>query len=184
MLFNKGIATYYCGHGATHNIQRISPDGPRSRDDATLRTASPERCKIQLNSPDKNKLIPQRIDLQGLASFYNPKLDPTLPVSFFAAAFRFGHSLLPSVIERWSVSHKFIGKIIWSKILKFKTQFEIINLFFNKSCSAVEWVTVETIWHVYRWHLWPVFSRIHEPSVASCRFICIIRGCITLFLVF
>lgn len=30
--------------------------------------------------------------------------------AFSAAAFRFGHSLLPSAIERWSKVHKFIGK--------------------------------------------------------------------------
>lgn len=40
---------------------------------------------------------------------YDPELDTSLPVAFFAAAFRFGHSLLPSTIERWSTSHKFIS---------------------------------------------------------------------------
>jgi len=29
--------------------------------------------------------------------------------AFSAAAFRFGHSLLPNVIERWSKAHGFIG---------------------------------------------------------------------------
>ena len=46
---------------------------------------------------------------QGYSSTYNPKADPTLPVSFFAAAFRFGPSLLPSAIERWSGKPQFIG---------------------------------------------------------------------------
>lgn len=39
---------------------------------------------------------------------YNPKLEASLPTSFFAAAFRFGHSLIPNALERWSTSHKFI----------------------------------------------------------------------------
>jgi len=30
--------------------------------------------------------------------------------AFAAAAFRFGHSLLPTAIERWSKAHKFIGR--------------------------------------------------------------------------
>ena len=47
---------------------------------------------------------------KGMASSYNSKLDASLPVSFFAAAYRFGHSLIPSAIEKWSVSHKFMGK--------------------------------------------------------------------------
>ena len=34
-----------------------------------------------------------------MASFYNPKLEPTLPVAFFAAAYRFGHSLSQAVDE-------------------------------------------------------------------------------------
>ena len=46
---------------------------------------------------------------KGYDAPYDPELDPSLPVSFFAAAFRFGHSLIPSVIERWSLSHKLIG---------------------------------------------------------------------------
>ena len=47
-----------------------------------------------------------------MASFYNPKLDPSLPVAFFSAAYRFGHSLIPNAIERWSVTHQYVGKPI------------------------------------------------------------------------
>ncbi|EFX81607.1 hypothetical protein DAPPUDRAFT_317231 [Daphnia pulex] len=49
------------------------------------------------------------LDRDGLSSDYNPKTNPNLPVSFFAAAFRFGHSVIPSQIEQWSVTHKHIG---------------------------------------------------------------------------
>jgi hypothetical protein len=47
--------------------------------------------------------------MQGMLKGYNPKLDAGLPVSFFAAAYRFGHSLIPSALERWSPNHKFIS---------------------------------------------------------------------------
>jgi len=53
----------------------------------------------------------------GFSSTYNPKVDPSVPVSFFAAAYRFGHSLIPSSIERWSVSHKYVGGKRLSEVL-------------------------------------------------------------------
>lgn len=49
------------------------------------------------------------LDKDGLSSAYNPKINPNLPSSFHAAAFRFGHSVLPSQIEQWSVTHKHVG---------------------------------------------------------------------------
>lgn len=59
------------------------------------------------------KDVMERFDLlplrDGYSNTYNPKLEATLPVGFFAAAFRFGHSLIPSAIERWSTTHKFVG---------------------------------------------------------------------------
>lgn len=46
---------------------------------------------------------------QGHSNGYKPGLNPTVPASFGTAAFRFGHSLLPSTIERWSQSHRYIS---------------------------------------------------------------------------
>lgn len=45
-----------------------------------------------------------------MGNFYSADRDATLPVAFNAAAYRFGHSLVPPALERWSVSHRFVGK--------------------------------------------------------------------------
>ncbi|PSN49557.1 hypothetical protein C0J52_04989 [Blattella germanica] len=49
---------------------------------------------------------------------YDPNVDVTIPSAFVTAAFRFGHSLLPSVLERWSPSHVRIGSQRLSEVLK------------------------------------------------------------------
>ena len=56
---------------------------------------------------------------------YNSKLEATLPVEFFTSAFRFGHSLIPSALERWSTTHKFIGSRRLSEIIN--KPFDVYN---------------------------------------------------------
>jgi hypothetical protein len=48
---------------------------------------------------------------QGYWDGYDPNVNPNVIDAFAAAAFRFGHSLLPTAIERWSKAHKFIGTL-------------------------------------------------------------------------
>jgi hypothetical protein len=64
---------------------------------------------------ESNKLILER---DGYWNGYDDKIDPSLPASFGAAAFRFGHSLLPSAVERWSTTHKYIGAQRLSQMLR------------------------------------------------------------------
>ena len=51
------------------------------------------------------------IYLQGYWDGHDETINPNVIDAFAAAAFRFGHSLLPTAIERWSKAHKFIGNI-------------------------------------------------------------------------
>ena len=58
------------------------------------------------------------LERHGYFEGYDATADPSLPASFTAAAFRFGHSLLPSTVERWSTSHKYIGAQRLSQMLR------------------------------------------------------------------
>ena len=68
-----------------------------------------------LDSKEENNVGFDKIIWQGFSKGYSANLDASLPVSFFAAGFRFGHSLLPSTVEQWSVTHRHTCK--WIKIL-------------------------------------------------------------------
>jgi peroxidase len=46
---------------------------------------------------------------EGYWDGYDSNVNPNVIDAFAAAAFRFGHSLLPTAVERWSKAHKFIG---------------------------------------------------------------------------
>lgn len=54
-------------------------------------------------------LLTVTCSLQGYWDGYDPNVNPNVIDAFAAAAFRFGHSLLPTAVERWSKAHKFIG---------------------------------------------------------------------------
>uniref|UniRef100_A0AAR5P8U1 Uncharacterized protein n=1 Tax=Dendroctonus ponderosae TaxID=77166 RepID=A0AAR5P8U1_DENPD len=45
---------------------------------------------------------------EGYWNGYDPNVNPNVIDAFSAAAYRFGHSLLPTAVERWSKAHKFI----------------------------------------------------------------------------
>ena len=47
--------------------------------------------------------------LQTYWDGYDSNVNPGVIDAFASAAFRFGHSLLPTAVERWSKAHKFIG---------------------------------------------------------------------------
>ena len=72
-------------------------------------------CANRVLPVDEYSLVAYCV-VQGYSK-YDAKLDPTLPVSFFAAAVRFGHSLIPSAIERWSVTHQYVGARRLSEML-------------------------------------------------------------------
>jgi len=55
---------------------------------------------------------------QGFAHNYDPDTDITIAAAFGAAAFRFGHSLLPDAMERWSADHKFLGSRRFSEMFQ------------------------------------------------------------------
>jgi len=55
---------------------------------------------------------------KGYYDGYDKLVNPSASAAFTTAAFRFGHSLLPSTIERWSNSHQFVGTQRLSEMLQ------------------------------------------------------------------
>lgn len=55
---------------------------------------------------------------EGHWNGYDNKINPGIIESFASAAFRFGHSLLPTAVERWSKAHKFIASKRLSDLIR------------------------------------------------------------------
>jgi len=58
------------------------------------------------------------LNKNGYFDGYDPLTNPSVATGFTSAAFRFGHSLLPSTIERWSKSHRYVGSQRLSEMLQ------------------------------------------------------------------
>ncbi|XP_075228376.1 peroxidase homolog [Lycorma delicatula] len=55
---------------------------------------------------------------EGYWNGYDPDVNPNVIDAFSAAAFRFGHTLLPTAVERWSKAHKFIASKRLSDLIR------------------------------------------------------------------
>ena len=69
------------------------------------------------------------LSFQGYWEGYDPKTDPSALEEFITSAFRFGHSLLPQRIERWSHRHTFVGKFQHYYLSDGTTNDNVVGLF-------------------------------------------------------
>ncbi|XP_043523513.1 putative uncharacterized protein DDB_G0282133 isoform X2 [Frieseomelitta varia] len=58
------------------------------------------------------------LEKNGYWDGYDENVNPSVIDAFAAAAFRFGHSLLPTAVERWSKAHKFIASKRLSDLIR------------------------------------------------------------------
>ncbi|KAI5646912.1 peroxidase domain-containing protein [Phthorimaea operculella] len=58
------------------------------------------------------------LEKHGYWDGYDPTVNPDVIDAFASAAFRFGHSLLPTAVERWSKAHKFIASKRLSDLIR------------------------------------------------------------------
>ena len=54
----------------------------------------------------------------GYSDTYDPYTNPSATTGFSTAAFRVGHTLLPSTVERWSKTHRYVGSQRLSELLQ------------------------------------------------------------------
>ena len=56
--------------------------------------------------------------MQGYWNGYDPNVNPGIMASFAAAAFRFGHTILPTNVERWSKGHRYVTHTPLSDLIR------------------------------------------------------------------
>lgn len=99
-------------------------------DDETLFQESRRIVIAQIQHVTYNEFLPILLGKDVMEKFglllqkdgywdgYDPKVNPSVIDAFAAAAFRFGHSLLPTAVERWSKAHKFIASKRLSDLIR------------------------------------------------------------------
>lgn len=55
---------------------------------------------------------------EGYWNGYDPTVNPGIMASFAAAAFRFGHTILPTNVERWSKAHRYVTHTPLSDLIR------------------------------------------------------------------
>ncbi|VEN38202.1 unnamed protein product [Callosobruchus maculatus] len=65
-----------------------------------------------------NEFLPILLGKDGYWNGYDSSVNPGVIDAFAAAAYRFGHSLLPTAVERWSKAHKFIASKRLSDLIR------------------------------------------------------------------
>lgn len=55
---------------------------------------------------------------KGYWNGYDPTINPGIFASFAAAAFRFGHTILPTNVERWSKQHRYLTHTPLSDLIR------------------------------------------------------------------
>lgn len=99
-------------------------------DDETLYQESRRIVIAQIQHITYNEFLPIILGKEVMEKFglltqkegywdgYDSNVNPNVIDAFAAAAFRFGHSLLPTAIERWSKAHKFIASRRLSDLIR------------------------------------------------------------------
>ncbi|XP_044592402.1 chorion peroxidase [Cotesia glomerata] len=99
-------------------------------DDETLFQEARRIVIAEIQHVTYNEFLPMILGLDTMEKFglilekynywdgYDSSVNPSVIDAFAAAAFRFGHSLLPTAVERWSKAHKFIASKRLSDLIR------------------------------------------------------------------